>query len=102
MQRLRDNKLAVNLKILKNEASAEYTRSIKEKWNNNNQLVSPNMHRSNSAERAIHTFKAHFISILAGVDTDLPRNLWYLLLSQNELTLNLLWQATLDPSRSAW
>ena len=47
-------------------------------------------------------FKAHFISILASVAPDFPRNLWYLLLPQTELTLNLLRQATLDPSRSAW
>ena len=47
-------------------------------------------------------FKAHFLSILAGVAPYFPRNLWDLLLPQNELTLNLLRQATLDPSRSAW
>ena len=62
----------------------------------------PHTHRSNAAERAIHTFKAHFLSILAGVAPDFPRNLWDLLLPQAELTLNLLRQATLDPSQSAW
>ena len=102
MRRLCDNKLTVDLQILDNEASAEYKRSIKGKRNTNYQLVPPNTHRINAAERAICKFKAHFISILAGVVPDFPRNLWDLLLSQTELTLNLLRQATLDPSRSAW
>ena len=33
---------------------------------------------------------------------DLPRNLWELLLPHTEVTLNLIWQATLGPSRSDW
>ena len=44
MQRLHDNKLTVDLQILDNEASAEYKRAIKEKWNANYQLVPPNRH----------------------------------------------------------
>jgi hypothetical protein len=39
------------------------------------ELVPPGNHRCNKAEHAIQTFKAHFISILAGVDdkfTPLP------------------------------
>ena len=59
-------------------------------------------HRSNADERAIRTFKAHFLSILVGVALDLPRNLWDLLPRQAELTLNLLIQVTVDPSRYAW
>ena len=102
MQRLRKNKLTVDLQILENEASAEYKRDITEKWNAKYQLVPPNTHRRNAAERAICTFKAQFISILAGVAPYFLRNVWYLLLPQTELTLNLLRQTTLDPSKSAW
>ena len=40
--------------------------------------------------------------ILADVTPDFPINIWDLLLPQAELTFNLLRQATLDPSRSAW
>ena len=94
--------MTVDLQIIDNEASAEYKRAIKEKWNANYQLVPPNTHRSNTSERAICMFKAHFISILAGVAPDFPMNLWDLLLPQTELTLNLLRKATLDPSISAW
>ena len=74
MQRLINNKLSVDLQILDNEAGAEYERAIKTKWNANYQLVPPNTHRSNSAERAIRTIKAHFLSILAGVAPGFPRN----------------------------
>ena len=102
MQRLTDNKLCVDLQILDNEASEEYKRYIKNKWNAKYQLVPPHTHRSNAAEQAIRTFKAHFLSILAGVTPYFPRNIWDLLLPQAELTLNLLRQATLDPSQSAW
>ena len=102
MQRITDNKLSVDIKILYNEASAEYKRSIKTNWNSNYQLVPPHTHWSNAAERAIRTLKAHFLSILAGVAPDFPKNMWDLLLPQAELTLNLLRQATLDPSQSVW
>ena len=97
MQRLTENKLFVNLQILDNEASEEYKRTIKNEWNAKYQLVPPHTHRSNIAERAIRMFKAHFLSILAGVAPDLPRNLWDLLLPQAKLNLNLLRQATPDP-----
>ena len=74
MQRLSDHKLTEELQIIDNEASTEYKRVIKKKWNTNYQLVPPNTHQSNTAERAIHMFKAHFIAILAGVAHDFPRN----------------------------
>ena len=75
MQLITDNKLSVDLQILDNEAIAEYKRFIKTNWNANYQLVPPHTHRSNAAERAIRTFKAHFLSILAGVAPDFPRNM---------------------------
>ena len=102
MQRLTDNKLIADLKILDNEASTEYKRSIKKKWNAKYQLLPPHTHQSNAAEHAIRTFKAHFLSILAGVAPDFPRNLWDLLLPQAKLTLKFLRQATLKPTRYAW
>ena len=82
MQRLSDHKLTVDLQILDNEASTEYKWVVKKKWKINYQFVPPKTHKSNAVERAIHTFKSHFISILAGVAHDFPRNLWDLLLPQ--------------------
>jgi hypothetical protein len=60
------------------------------------------MHRCNKAKQAIWTFKAHFISILAGVDPSFPSNRWDLLLCQAEITVNLLQQSLLRPDISAW
>ena len=102
MQLLTNNRLIVDLQILDNEDSAEYKREIKTKWNANYELVPPNTHRSNAAERAIRTFKADFLSILSSGAPYFPRNLLDLLLPQTELTLNFLRQATLDPTRYVW
>jgi hypothetical protein len=102
MTRLVARGLAVNLQILDNEASAAYKEAITFKWNAKFQLVPPDMHRCNQAERTICTFKNHFLLILAGVDATFPLYLWDLLLPQAELTLNLLRQAMLNPRISAW
>jgi hypothetical protein len=93
--------LAVNLQILDNEASATYKEAITFKWNAKFQLVPPDMHHRNWAERAICTFKNHFLLIMAGVNAAFPPYLWDLLLPQAELTLNLLQQAMLNPRISA-
>jgi hypothetical protein len=61
------------------------------------ELVPPDNHRSNLAERAIQTFKHHFISILSGVDDKFPLSLWCALLEQMELTMNLLRQSNVVP-----
>ena len=94
--------LSVDLQILDNEASAAYKEAIMLKWHSKFQLVPPEMHRRNQAERAIRTFKDHFLAILAGVDKSFPPYLWDLLLPQAELTLNLLHQSYLNPWISAW
>ena len=54
------------------------------------QLVPPHIHQRNSAERAIQTFKNHFIAGLASTDPNFPLSNWCRLLPQAELTLNLL------------
>jgi hypothetical protein len=54
------------------------------------QLVEPHNHRVNAAERAIQTFKNHFIAGLATVDQEFPLQLWCYLLEQADMTLNLL------------
>jgi hypothetical protein len=66
------------------------------------ELVPPDNHRRNKAERAIQTLKAHFISILAGVDDKFPLSLWCHLLEPTELTLNLLRQSKVAPKISAF
>jgi hypothetical protein len=60
-------------------------------------LVPLGQHRCNQAEQAIQTFKAHFISILAGVNDKFSLSLWCHLLKPTELTLNLLCQSRVAP-----
>ena len=62
----------------------------------------PDVHRRNASERAICTSKAHFIAILVGFDGASPSYLWYALMPQTKLILNLLRQATLALDMSAW
>jgi hypothetical protein len=86
MARLAALCLSVDLQILDNEASAAYKHTITFTLQAKFQLVPPDMHCRNRAEQAIRTFKAHFLSILAGVDPTFPLYLWDLLLPQAELT----------------
>jgi hypothetical protein len=86
--------------IMDNKASTEYKKVIRQ--NCTIQLVPPNNHRCNLAERAIQTFKSHFIAIIAGEDNSFPMQLWDKLLPQTILTLNLLRQSNAVPSVSAY
>eukprot|EP00804_Cyclotella_cryptica_P030065 CCRYP_016955-RA/>CCRYP_016955-RA protein AED:0.37 eAED:0.35 QI:0/-1/0/1/-1/1/1/0/377 len=88
MTRLRNRGHLVEHQILDNEASKDYRHAITQVWKATYQLVPPNVHRANAAERAIHTFKAHFLSILAGIDPAFPNYLWDKLLPQTKLTLS--------------
>jgi hypothetical protein len=89
--------LSVDLQILDNKASLVYKEAITFKWNATFQLIPPDMPCCNWAERAIHTFKDHYLAILAGIDAAFPPYLWDLLLPQVKLTLNLLCQSTINP-----
>jgi hypothetical protein len=66
------------------------------------QLVPPGMHRRNAAERAIRTFKNHFIAGLCSVDKNFPLHLWDKLVPQAEATLNLLRGSRINPKLSAY
>jgi hypothetical protein len=65
------------------------------------QLVPPRCHRRNAAERAIRTFKEHFVAGISSVDPSFPMHLWDRLLPQAEITLNLLRTSRLHPQLSA-
>ena len=60
------------------------------------------MHRRNTAEQMFQTFKAHFLSILAGFSRTFPNFFLGKILPQTELTLNLLRQFNITPDISAW
>ena len=66
------------------------------------QYVPPGNHRANKAERAIRTWKNHFISTLATTDPSFPLTAWDELLGHAELTLNLLRSSGRTPRISAY
>ena len=66
------------------------------------QIVPPNQHRAKAAERAIRTFKNHFISTLCSCDPLFPMHLWDRLLDQAVITLNLLRTPTINHRLSAY
>ena len=66
------------------------------------QLVPPHNHRRNYAEKAIGSFKDHFIAGLCSMDPDFPLYLWCRLLPHAELTLNLLRPSRTSPHISAY
>ena len=65
-------------------------------------MVPPHAHRTDLAEHAIQTFKQHFKTGLALVDTDFPLSQWDRLLEQAEMTLNMLRAARANPKLSAY
>lgn len=65
------------------------------------QLVPPHLHRTNSAERAIATFKDHFIAGISSTDSSFPMHLWCRLIPLATTTLNLLRPSRLYPQISA-
>jgi hypothetical protein len=77
------------LNVMDNECSAAVKKYISSKAVYI-QLVPPHNHQANAAERAIATFKEHFIAALASIDMLCPLQLWDEFLPQVELTLNML------------
>ncbi len=66
------------------------------------ELVLPGCHQHNAAKVAIRNFKAHFLSVLAGVANNFPPSLWDWLLPQTEITINLIRQSNATPTVLAY
>ena len=66
------------------------------------QLAPQHTHRRNASEKAVRTFKNHFIDALCTVDPILTFYLWDQLLTQVTMTLNMLWLSQLNPGLSAY
>ena len=65
-------------------------------------LVPPHIHRRNSAERSIRTFKEHFIEVLSSTHKDFLLHLWCRLIPHTILTLNFLRQYRMTPKLSGY
>jgi hypothetical protein len=93
--------ISPNWHILENEAPEEFKQAIRENGCRV-ELVSPDIHRRNAVERAIQTFKGHYISTLAGVADDFPINQWDQLLPQMIVTLAILRPSNVAPNVSSY
>ena len=75
-------------------------------WNNMRevneqfQLVPPHIHRRNSEEQAIRTFKEHFSAGLSSTHRTFPLHLWFQLIPHAILALNFLQQSCMNPKLS--
>ena len=87
---------------LDNETSSVIEAFLKEEAKVTFQYVPANTHRRNRAERAIRSWKNHFIATLATTDPEMPKNLWDELVVQAELTLSHLRAYSMDKSISSY
>ena len=101
IDRMRRAKLGLKKHVLDNKISKEYRERIA-KNNMTHKLAAPGNHRTLMAKQAIQTWKAHMVSNLNGVDKKFPICCWCQIVSQTELTLNLLWQSNIVPNISAY
>ena len=87
--------------VLDNEASKAYKEAIV-KSGMDYQLVLPDDHRRNVAEKAIQTWKDHFISNMSGTAKSFPLHLWDQCIPQMEMQLSLLRQSNANPKISTY
>ena len=87
--------------ILENEVSTDLIEFLETDEKITVQSAPVICHQRNAAERAIRTFKNHFIAGLCTAHKKFPLNKWDSLLPQAFITLNLLHTSRLKPKLSA-
>ena len=98
---LSERNVKPTLNVMDNECSKVVEQYIRSE-NIDIQLVPPHNHRVNASERAIQTFKYHFISGLATIDPSCPLQLWDQFLQQVQDSLNFLRTSRRNPKISAY
>eukprot|EP00804_Cyclotella_cryptica_P004958 CCRYP_014075-RA/>CCRYP_014075-RA protein AED:0.08 eAED:0.06 QI:0/0/0/1/1/1/2/0/1100 len=101
LSRMRACGLSPKRQVLDNEASAAYKQAILDSGMTY-QLVPPDDHRRNVAEKAIQTWKDHFVAVISGTADKFPLHLWCQLIPHMERQLNLLRQSNANPKISAY
>jgi hypothetical protein len=86
---------------LDNETSKDVESFIADN-NASHQYTPPDIHRTNPAERAIRTWKNHFVSIRAGTPSTYRLSNWCKDLEQTDITLNMMRPCTQNPKLSAY
>ena len=97
---LKDRGLHPRMKTLDNECPElikQFFKSENTQW----QLVLPNLHRNNDAEKAIGTFKDHLITIICSCDPKFPMHVRCRFFQQGTTKLNLLRQSHINPRLSS-
>ena len=89
------------LQILDNEISEAYKEEIRH-TGMTYQLVPPDYHRRNIAERAIQTWKNNFVSILSGTSLTFLLHLWCRIIPQAERQLLLLSHSNVNTHISSY
>jgi hypothetical protein len=75
MQTLKKANITPELHLIDNQCGKLQIAAL-EKYGIKYQIVPPGIRRRNTAERAIRTFKDHFLSILCGTDDAFPLRIW--------------------------
>eukprot|EP00804_Cyclotella_cryptica_P020437 CCRYP_014425-RA/>CCRYP_014425-RA protein AED:0.04 eAED:0.02 QI:0/0/0/1/1/1/2/0/1218 len=101
LSRMRACGLSPKRQVLDNEASAAFKQAILDSGMTY-QLVPPDDHRRNVAEKAIQTWKDHFVAVISGTADKFPLHLWCQLIPHMERQLNLLRQSNANPKVSAY
>ena len=87
---------------LDNETSALLEQFLNIEAKVKHEFISTGSHRANKAERAIQSWKNHFVAGIASVDKDFPMYRWADLNEQCEITLNVLRSFTDNDTISAY
>jgi hypothetical protein len=101
LEHMRKAGIVLKHQVLDSQASVAYKKAIGDS-DVTNELVPPDNHQCNRAEKAIQTFKDHFVGILSGCASTFSLHLWCQLLPQVERQLILLQQLRLHPNLSSY
>ena len=101
LQQIHAVRITPKQQVLDNETSMAYSQETTA-TGMTYQLVPPDDHRRNIAEKKIQAWKYHFIAVCSGVSTNLPMHLWCRLIPQAEKQLLLLRQSNFNPNISAF
>ena len=101
VERMKKRGIEAGHQVLDNEVSKAYKDEITTSGMTF-QLVPPDDHRRNLAEKAIQTWKDHFIGVLSGTAETFPLHLWCQAIPQMERQLLLLQRSNVNPSISAY
>ena len=96
LSRMKKQGIVPKHQVLDNEISTAYVAEI-ELTKMTYQLMLPNDHRHNIEEKAIQTWKDHFVGVISGTTATFPRHLWCQAIPQAERQLMLLRHTNTNP-----